>query len=562
MISDKDMIELSTLQAYANHQVDTYFTVNNNEFYVCEVYNESNGMKKGTDAMLVKNEYDDYALIFVGSKAKNDLWNDWIVNNGLNLFKISPPQYDEGLKLYNDLSNIYNIKQVGGVSLGGGVSTYVGIRNNEVKVTSVNPAPQTFKIEKEYDNITTIIDKNDILFNMSSIFMRRDYYVKNITFFDRGNSFFKNIKLNHIGYDKDRDIYLDDSYPFDLLTNNLTNNYIDISTEDIMKINDNLFSYEDNNNAEINSQIMPTLLNNISNYKDSYLFNNIYENIVIEIKSYMSNTLPTLKKYIDFSHFFDEIEELGKTNTYLLLCEIVDTIINELDLRKLNHIIYNDCNNGVMNFKIIKEYVVLIIESSNNLVSNIDLTDKRELGIKYSKFNSCNLFKSFNDIKISYFLLFSYAKDLILMILRKIINCKFYTIDLKIDAVIKMISKIVDVSSEVIGLISSKLSTKLDTLRQILHELYVFDLSDFVYNLINIFINQIIYVVLPEKFQEIVNSFKYFSQLLLNANTVYDNYLTNMNFYKSNGLDNIKKDFLKFKIKHTEYYDYLRRTYI
>lgn len=559
MISDKDMIELSTLHAYAYYQKNEIFNVNGNTYYVVDIYNEKNGMNYGTDAMLVKNNSEEYALIYTGSDKKNDFVNDWLLNNGGNFLGINPPQYREGLKLFNQLSKSYNISRIGGVSLGGGISTYVGIHEENISVVSVNPSPQVFMIDKNYANITTVIDENDILFNLSSLIGRRNNYTKTIKFFNRGNEFVKNIKLNHIGYNKN--LNLDDSIPFDLLTGNFTSNYIDIDVDDIELVNKNFTTYVNNQNNELNMNVIPELKNNILSYRDNISYQSIINSIIEQIYLYMVKSLPTLNSYFEFSYFFDEIKQLANNQCYVVFDKLLDTIVTELKLDSISKQIYIDSNNGVDNIAEINKFIENMILSCNKLVNNISLRDNSLNSEALPCLEMANLINNSNSRKLTYFKLVEYAKDIIYSHLKNIIVNKFKIIDAKIDAVVYTMRKIVGFTSDVVEIVSKEMSQKIAIVEQILKELYAFDIGDAVYNIFIISINEIISIVLPKDIDKKINSFRYLGQNFNNSSIIYYNYVRYLESFTSNGIEQITCNFSEFDHSFEIYRSYLHNTY-
>lgn len=561
MISDKDMVELSTVHAYVYYNPGDNMIVNGNNYYVVDIYNEDNGMEYGTDAMLVKNDQEEYALIYTGSDKRNDFINDWVINNGRNAFKLDVPQYEEGLELYSDLSVKYDISRIGGVSLGGGVVTYIGINDSNVSVVSINPSPQIFKIDKDYENIITIVDKRDVLFYACVIGGRREYYVKNFYVFDRGNSFLKNIKLNHIGYDKKSHIYLDGSIPFDIYTHNINSRVIDLKPNEILTLNSNLKLYFHNSKYEIKAKITPHLEETLTNYRDNYTYQKIINNIITNIKEYMINQLPTLHSYIDFSYFFEEIASISNSCAYLALDSILDFLTSELKINYIYQQLYTDTNNAFYNVNSIDNHVHKITSACDTLVDNIRLKDMNMNVDNISLISSYKIKENSFGRNLKYLYLLEYAKQLFYTVMQRFISNHFSAIDEKLDMVIRVLKSSVGLIGDVASIISKEVARKIEVIEQILQELYIFDIGQTVYNIFVICIDEIISIVLPKELDDKIQAFQYLEQVLTNSYTVYNNYSAYLKEYKSGGITTILKNAEVFKEKYRTYTNYLSAHY-
>lgn len=561
MINNKDMVELSTLHAYANHEKKDKFTVNGNNYVVEEIFNEKNGMVYGTDAMLIRNDQDEYALIFTGSDKRDDFVNDWIVNNGGNLLNIGVPQYKEGNMLYEELSKQYNISSVGGVSLGGGVATYVGINNSEVDVVSINPSPQVVPVLENHRNITTIIDKNDFLFTGSYIFGRRKRFTKDIYFFSRGNNFFDSIKLNHVGYDKSNNLYLDDIIPFDLLSGNLDSKLIDINTNDIKVLNDNLKTYFDAIANEASVGVKPNLKLAIAEIKDDVSLQNIMVSIIDNVSTYLISSLPTLHSYFDFSFIFEELKELTDTKLFLILAELVDKVIADLNLTAINNQIKTDSIHGLSNLKSLDSHINNTANNCNLLVSNISYKDQNKISGDIPVLYQYKLEHSKESINLSYAFLFEKAKQVLYYSMRNVVDNNFVPVETMIDTAIQFINVQVGIIGSVAGLISKELSSKVKILESILDEFYKLDLANTIYNVFFISVEEIISVVLCKDIDKKISSFKYLTGLLQNAFSVYSNYEDYLLKYNSLGVRNLDNSIKNFKENFTSYNNYLSMTY-
>lgn len=561
MINDKDMIELSTLHAYAYYEQGTTFTVNENTYYVEQVYNEKTGLKAGVDAMLVKNQGGEYALIYTGSDRKNDFMKDWVIANGSNALKLPILQYIEGLKVYDYVSKDYEVSRVGGVSLGGGIATFIGIHRENCNVVSINPSPQYLKMKREYTNILTLTDRNDILYKVSTWYGRSKNQASTITFFNRGNNFVENIKLNHVGYDKARGLYLDDSIPYDLLTGNLkSSGYIDINPEDILHVNNNFKTYLSNSNDELIMNVLPGL-----NIRHSYRNNKVYQNIIHSIidgaHSYMVGCLPTLNSYFDFKYIFDEIKELVTHQSYYILDELLNTIITSLNLDYIYNQIEIDSKNGIKNVENTNLYLNDVTKSTDTLINNIILKDNLQAISNPYCLNEIKIVNNHHGINLKYFFLIAYAKETVYTRLKPTIISKFKVIDFKIDFVIGALKLQVDLIGNITKLISKELAEKISILEQILSELYHFDIGEAVYSLFIICIEEIIAIVIPKDLEDKLSSLKYLSGIFNNihaSSEIYTMYLSN--FY-SDGISVISNSISSFNKEFKQYNNYLNSKY-
>ncbi len=560
MISDKDMIELSTVHAYKSYEVGEVIKVNGTSYILKAVFNEQNGMKHGTDAFVVENSSGEAALIYTGSDRRNDLYKDWVVANGSILLKRNVDQYNEGEKLYLKLKNEYDINAIGGVSLGGGVVTHIGINNSEVRVISINPAPQVNEVSRPTKNITTIIDTNDILYNTAKFFGRRNNYTDTLTFFSRGNNFFDCIKLNHVGYSNG--LFLDESIPVDLLTNNLESTYIDLNSSQVKVINSNLNTYFSNLETEVNSNITPALNSAVESYKDQVKFEEILIKIITNLKTYFENKLPTLHQYIDFSYLFDELIEIVSSCSFSLLDSIVNMIVEELNLNAINKQLYSDSKNAQINFKMLNAHISNVYNTCNTVVENIENRDLSINAFTIPTINNYRLIKKVGTRNINYLVLYDEAKMICYKLLSNCINTYFKAVDTKLDIITYFFKTQFNVLGEVVSMISQEVARKLAIIEQILLELYNFDIGDAVYNVFVVCIEEIIGIVLNKDCENTFKALKYFSAVLSNGNRVHHNYNMHLNNYKSVGINSVRNVTFRFGKELDKYNNSLRNTYL
>lgn len=548
MINDRDMIELSTIHAYGKYSQNDKFTVNGNEYEVVDVYNEDSGMKYGTDAMLVKSD-ESYALIYIGSDRKTDFFKDWILNNGANLLKLDVSQYKEGNELYKTLSKKFDIEAVGGVSLGGGVAIYVGINNSNVRAVSINPSPQVCDIGTSYKNITTIIDKNDILFNAANLFGRRNNYPKNLMFFERGNSFLKNIAFNHVGYNEK--LSLDDRVHFDLLTNS-NKHIIKINVDDVSVINNNFKTYYNNLYDEINLTSLNQIKSVVSLCRDDIKYNKILNEVILQVKNYMKNTLPTLYSYLDFESFFSELEVLINKCSFELLDAILNLIVKELNLDVINDQLLLDAKLSISNLSKINSCTNTNVKGCTDLINSIKNVDENSVG-GHSYASKLNLINGKTVVRLNYSYLIERAKNFLYFNLKTIISKYFYAIDYKLDEIIGILKLSVGVLSDVSKLVSKEISRKLEVIETVLQELYVFNVKDIVYVSVVSIIDELVSIVVVKDLDEKIFAFKTLNSSINSLSIMYQNYKCYLDEFSSRGitklgvnLDNITHELKKF----------------
>lgn len=557
MINDRDMVELSTIHAYSNYKQNDTFKVNGNNYNVIELYNEKNGMKYGTDAMLVHSD-GEYALIFTGSDKKNDLFKDWVLNNAANALSLDVPQYKEGNLLYKNLSKSYQIKYVGGVSLGGGVSTYVGINNQDVRAVSVNPSPQVTNVTSKKNNVLTIIEENDLLFNLAKTFGRRNKYTKDIVFFNRGNNFFKNIALNHIGFDEN--VSLDDRLHFDLLTNNNNDHKINVDINDINEVNSNFKSYYDNLVQEVSISSTGHLKSIIKQCRDDIKFNKISSDVINQIDIYMKKTLPTLYNYFEFESFFNELAMLSNKSAFFVLDDIVYTIIKELNLDVINKQLYSDSKVSLYNLNKINIATNSKINGCLTLINSIKNVDEGLIG-SVSKVNGMDLHKGEKYVKLNYMFLLENAKNIVYGNLKRVINNYFYIVDLKIDAIVFTLRTSISVLVEVTKLISKEIARKLEIIERILNELYVFNIKDLVYVTLVSLIDELVSIVVVKDIDDKIFAFKKLNSSLNSLCIMYSNYRSYLNNYKSNGIRKLNLNIDDDSSELKKFYNHLNYVY-
>ncbi|WP_088839101.1 SA1320 family protein [Listeria sp. ILCC792] len=194
--SDLDLIELSGKWVYKSPQEDDELTVNGNIYIVKEgVYNTSNGL----DYMIVENvATGEISMVFQGTQGFQDM-----VTDGTLPGAVPDAQLKDAEAAFNTMSEKYNITNVSGNSLGGGLSNYVATKHDVNSVT-YNPAilpegsyntnnPRITNYMSEYDPLT--------LGERSAGYMSR--LPGNNVILHNNMPWMKTMISNHVGYDDD-----------------------------------------------------------------------------------------------------------------------------------------------------------------------------------------------------------------------------------------------------------------------------------------------------------------------------------------------------------------------
>ncbi len=562
MTSDRDIVELACTKSYGEYDVGEILNVNDNSYEVIGLYNESNGYQYGLDAMLVKNEFDEYSLIFTGSDKRDDFFNDWVLNNGSIAIKETPAQYELGLELVNALENQgFTLTKIGGVSLGGGISGYIGINRDDLNVVSINPAPQVKAYQGEFSNIKVLIDSNDILFTVTSIANRKDYVPGTIYTFTRGNSF-KEITLNHKG-DLSGDFRtLDDSMPFDLLTNNLEHNTIAFNAADVNLLNSTLNERFTNYRQEYETQVFNRLSETVLDNIDGVKLENIFVKIIDEIDLYLYSCFPTLRSYLDFSYIFDEIKSQSHLISNSIIVEMLEDLINNSNITQFKERVVADCSDGINNFNKIEQFFTSSTNHMDKLVKRFVDVDNCRKTSGVSTLDSTNLSVKKATVSLSYFKYFDEAKYFLDEYIINIVSKKFITLDTAIDTYLFPIKAMVSTVNEIVGIISQELQTKVEICKRIVDEFYNFDIGTFVGNLLLILCDQIINLVIPIEIDEIVNKLKYLAGIINNLDISHINYISYLNDLKGISFRKLYKYNDKFNIEMKNYNSYLQSTYV
>ncbi len=561
MASDRDIVELATTNSYVKYEVGEEIFVNNNSYKITNLFNSETGYKYGLDAMLVLDESNKYSLIFTGSDKRNDFFNDWVINNGSIALKKPVMQYEYGLKLVGEIENSgIEIDKIGGVSLGGGIASYIGVKRDDISIISVNPSPQITKYDGEHSNIKVIIDKNDLLDKVVTIANRKKYVPGKIYTFSRGNSFFE-FRLNHKGDSKTDFRSLDDSFPFDLLTNNIQETLIDIDTSSVLDLNNSLNSRLENYKNEYQTQIYNKLSEIVASNIDTLDLERVFLRIVSDIDAYLLGCFPVLRNYVDFSYIFDFIKDQSHYISNSVIVDLIEQMFNSLNVNRFKKDVLEDSKNALINFDRTSTFFESAIRNTSNHIENFLNADNNNFNYSNPRFNVVSLNQKQIMYKISYFKYFDEAKTIVYYYINSVISTKFSVLDSKIDFYIAPVKEIVEFSSDVANLLNLEIKDKILTCKQILNEVYNFDIGDFFARLLLIMCDEIINLVIPIEIDTIVNKMKYFSGVIGNVVISHNNYISYLNEINSFSFKNISKINTEFNKKLVTYNNYLKFVY-
>ncbi|ECQ0701254.1 hypothetical protein FXK32_06035 [Listeria monocytogenes] len=156
--SDADLIELSGKWVYKHPGELSNINVNGTKYEVrAGEYNKASGL----DYMIVENlSTGEISMIFEGTQGTQDFLTDGTLPGS-----IPNTQLREADAAYKKETQKYNIKNVAGNSLGGGLSNYVASKNDSLRSVTYNPAilpkgtydknnPRITNYLSEYDPLT------------------------------------------------------------------------------------------------------------------------------------------------------------------------------------------------------------------------------------------------------------------------------------------------------------------------------------------------------------------------------------------------------------------------
>ncbi|TYW23588.1 SA1320 family protein [Listeria monocytogenes] len=155
--SDTDLIELSGKWVYQHPKEGTELKVNGKIYIVKEgEYNKASGL----DYMVVENVASgEISMVFEGTQGTQDFLTDGTLPGS-----IPNTQLREADAAYKKESQKYNIKNVAGNSLGGGLSNYVASKNDGIRSVTYNPAILPNGIyDKDNPRITNYLSEYDPL---------------------------------------------------------------------------------------------------------------------------------------------------------------------------------------------------------------------------------------------------------------------------------------------------------------------------------------------------------------------------------------------------------------
>ncbi|EFR8994131.1 hypothetical protein H0276_001242 [Listeria monocytogenes] len=154
---DTDLIELSGKWVYQHPKRGVALKVNGNIYNVkVGEYNKASGL----DYMIVENiATGEISMIFEGTQGTQDFLTDGTLPGS-----IPNTQLREADAAYKKESQKYNIKNVAGNSLGGGLSNYVASKNDGIRSVTYNPAILPNGIyDKDNPRITNYLSEYDPL---------------------------------------------------------------------------------------------------------------------------------------------------------------------------------------------------------------------------------------------------------------------------------------------------------------------------------------------------------------------------------------------------------------
>ncbi|EAD1642525.1 SA1320 family protein [Listeria monocytogenes] len=155
--SDVDLIELSGKWVYKHPGELSNINVNGTKYEVrAGEYNKASGL----DYMIVENtSTGEISMIFEGTQGTQDFLTDGTLPGS-----IPNTQLREADAAYKKESQKYNIKNVAGNSLGGGLSNYVASKNDGIRSVTYNPAILPNGIyDKDNPRITNYLSEYDPL---------------------------------------------------------------------------------------------------------------------------------------------------------------------------------------------------------------------------------------------------------------------------------------------------------------------------------------------------------------------------------------------------------------
>ncbi|EAF1658046.1 hypothetical protein CJJ43_03380 [Listeria monocytogenes] len=155
--SDVDLIELSGKWVYKHPGELSNINVNGTKYEVrAGEYNKASGL----DYMIVENtSTGEISMVFEGTQGTQDFLTDGTLPGS-----IPNTQLREADAAYKKESQKYNIKNVAGNSLGGGLSNYVASKNDGIRSVTYNPAILPNGIyDKDNPRITNYLSEYDPL---------------------------------------------------------------------------------------------------------------------------------------------------------------------------------------------------------------------------------------------------------------------------------------------------------------------------------------------------------------------------------------------------------------
>ncbi len=558
MINDKDLVDLACNAAYEKHEIGDVINLGVNSYNVVGVYDENTGFNNGIDAFLVEHA-GEYALLFQGSNRHNDFYNDWILNNGKIIFNKTPPQYIDGEKLFQALINQgVDVSYVCGNSLGGGIASFVAVNNN-VKAIAVNPAPQVRDYNYIKGEVKTILDKNDLLYNLLKV-TDKDKYLGKTFIFERGNSFF-DIYLNHKGSNNDIYRSIANQYPFDLISNNISKNLINISVHEIKNLVSNYKNKIQLYGFEFDNHVRPIISAWQATFTEVKSVGDIYEKALAIIFNEINQKMPTISNYIDFKEIFNDIKFLFNNIVVELIDEVIDYIKEKLGIKKLNDKLLYESKNTLTNYD---SYINSSNDSSDGILTVSENLNNADQGISiYNKvFLTQTYYKNSGfSHRLSYLKYIELITDWFTKFVSKKALKKVKKYELLVDGALGGLYNVVKYYNKIISLIDHDSMLKLEKTELVIRELKSFNCYQTLVDSLHTIMMELIYIIFPKKIGDLIDSLSHTSSILDNLINVSTNFKEYVNQFSSTSLMKINENIEKRNSAVKHYSLYLRSTY-
>lgn len=227
--SDVDLLELGGYWAYKYKQlvINQKIVVNQKEYTVIDIHDNENG--NGLEAITVIDGEGQVSIIYVGTNP--DQLEDRQTDAGL-LTQGTPEQFLDAVKYYEEMEQkirehnaIYNtkyeIKYVGGNSLGGGLANYVASRFPGLFSVTLDPAPLPYGIEPGVNAINYVANTSPLFLASKAAGLIPGRFPGQFVFVEYGIFSLFMLTQNHLGYNGEavgdlRGEGIDDILPFSI----------------------------------------------------------------------------------------------------------------------------------------------------------------------------------------------------------------------------------------------------------------------------------------------------------------------------------------------------------